>query len=184
MAHSIVVGDPSLRLKNGCAQDDAIDERRHHQKFKLSHYRRCLLSDCRLVADGLPVSVAANPDASVAIRAAEIFAELLAFHVGAGGDYGGVAIDSHDHIRNIHGFVAELTAAAGSDGLLFRGDLAERGDGDVVFGEGARGKFRIAVQAGVLGLTLHVDDLTDGFLLAGVETGTWMQGNMLTAECR
>ena len=28
VAHSVVAGDPSLRLKNGCAQDDAIDERR------------------------------------------------------------------------------------------------------------------------------------------------------------
>jgi hypothetical protein len=39
MAHSIVVGDPSLRLKNGYAQDDAIDERRCHYEFKLSHYQ-------------------------------------------------------------------------------------------------------------------------------------------------
>jgi hypothetical protein len=37
MAHSVVVGDPSLRLKNGYAQDDAVDERRCHQKFQLSH---------------------------------------------------------------------------------------------------------------------------------------------------
>jgi len=28
VAHSFVAGDPSLRLKNGYAQDDAIDERR------------------------------------------------------------------------------------------------------------------------------------------------------------
>jgi len=27
-------------MKNGCAQDDAIDERRCHQKFKMSHYRK------------------------------------------------------------------------------------------------------------------------------------------------
>jgi len=38
VARSVVTGDPSLRLKNGCAQDDAIDERRCHQKFKMSHY--------------------------------------------------------------------------------------------------------------------------------------------------
>jgi len=38
VAHSVVAGDPSLRLKNGYAQDDAIDERRCHQKFKMSHY--------------------------------------------------------------------------------------------------------------------------------------------------
>jgi hypothetical protein len=40
VAHSVVAGDPSLRLKNGSAQDDAVDERRCHQKFKMSHYLR------------------------------------------------------------------------------------------------------------------------------------------------
>ncbi len=54
MAHSVVAGDPfavrlragsSLRLKNGYAQDDAIDERRCHQKFKLTHYRRFPLEE-------------------------------------------------------------------------------------------------------------------------------------------
>jgi uncharacterized protein (DUF1697 family) len=35
VAHRVVAGDPSLRLKNGYAQDDAIDERRCHQKFKM-----------------------------------------------------------------------------------------------------------------------------------------------------
>ncbi len=39
MAHSVVAGDPSLRLQNGYAQDDAIDDRRCHQKFKLTHYQ-------------------------------------------------------------------------------------------------------------------------------------------------
>jgi hypothetical protein len=34
VAHGVVAGDPSLRLKNGFAQDDAIDERRCHQKFQ------------------------------------------------------------------------------------------------------------------------------------------------------
>jgi hypothetical protein len=32
-------GDPSLRRKNGSAQDDAIDERTCLHKFKLHHYR-------------------------------------------------------------------------------------------------------------------------------------------------
>ncbi len=36
MAHNVVAGDPSLRLKNGYAQDDAIDERTCHQNFKLT----------------------------------------------------------------------------------------------------------------------------------------------------
>ena len=40
VAHSVVAGDPSLRLKNGYAQDDAVDGRRCHQKFKMSHYRK------------------------------------------------------------------------------------------------------------------------------------------------
>jgi len=40
VARRVVAGDPSLRLKNGCAQDDAIDERRCHQKFKMSHHHR------------------------------------------------------------------------------------------------------------------------------------------------
>jgi len=44
VAHSVVAGDPSLRLKNGCAQDDAIDQRRCHQKFKMSHYQKTAAS--------------------------------------------------------------------------------------------------------------------------------------------
>jgi hypothetical protein len=32
-------GDPSLRTRNGYAQDDAIDERRCLQKFGPTHYR-------------------------------------------------------------------------------------------------------------------------------------------------
>ena len=39
MANSVLAGDPSRRLKNGYAQDDAIDERTRHQNFKLTHYR-------------------------------------------------------------------------------------------------------------------------------------------------
>ncbi len=38
MAGSIGAGDPSLRLKNGFAQDDTI-ERASHGKLKLRHYR-------------------------------------------------------------------------------------------------------------------------------------------------
>jgi hypothetical protein len=34
VAHSVAAGDPSLRLNNGFAQDDAIDERRGHQNSK------------------------------------------------------------------------------------------------------------------------------------------------------
>ena len=39
VAHSVGAGDPSLRLKNGSAQDDVIDGLRCHQKLKMSHYR-------------------------------------------------------------------------------------------------------------------------------------------------
>ncbi len=46
VAHSMVAVVPSLRRKNGCAQDDAIDEpideRRCLQKFKLTHYLTAL----------------------------------------------------------------------------------------------------------------------------------------------
>jgi hypothetical protein len=39
MAYSVVAGDPSLRLKNGHAQDDATEEEQDFdQKFKLSHH--------------------------------------------------------------------------------------------------------------------------------------------------
>src|SRR5271155_6284703 len=102
------------------------------------------LGDGGLVADCLSVSVAADPDSSVAIGSAEVFAQLVAFDVGARGDDGSIAIHSHNHIRDIHGFVTELAAAAGGNGLLLGGDLAERGDGDVVFGEGAHREVGVA----------------------------------------
>jgi hypothetical protein len=38
VAHSLGAGDPSLRLKNGYAQDDVVDGRRCDQKFKMNHY--------------------------------------------------------------------------------------------------------------------------------------------------
>jgi len=50
VARLVVAGDPSLRLKNGCAQDDAIDERRCYQKYKMSHYRAPLPPCCVLLA--------------------------------------------------------------------------------------------------------------------------------------
>jgi hypothetical protein len=42
LAHRVVAGDPSLRLKNGYAQDDAVNEPKMRQKFKLSHYQNLL----------------------------------------------------------------------------------------------------------------------------------------------
>jgi hypothetical protein len=38
LAQSVVAGDPSLRLNNGCAQDDAM-EKRILKKSKPSHYQ-------------------------------------------------------------------------------------------------------------------------------------------------
>jgi len=126
------------------------------------------LRDGCLITHGLPASIAADPDAGIAIGSAEIFAKLVAFDVGAGGNNGGVTVDAHHHIRNIHGFVAKLATAAGGDGFLFGGDLAERGNGDIIFGESAQGEFGVAPEAGFFGLALHVDDLADRVLVGGL----------------
>ena len=63
-------------------------------------------------------------------------------------------------------------------------DLAERRDGDIVFGESAHGEIGVAMEAGVFALALHVDDLANSFLFAGVETGPGVKGDVLTAKCR
>jgi hypothetical protein len=50
VAHSIVAGDPSLRLKNGYAQDDAAEaEQRYDKKAKLSHYRQAQWIDLEAI---------------------------------------------------------------------------------------------------------------------------------------
>jgi hypothetical protein len=77
-----------------------------------------------------------------------------------------------------------LTAAACRDGFLFSRDLAERSDGDVVISEDAQGKVSITMEAGFFGLTLHVDDLANGFLVARIETGPGMKGYVLSGKCR
>ena len=137
-----------------------------------------------LITHGLPVSVAADPDAGVAIGAAEVFAQLMAFDIGAGGDDGSIAIHPHNHIRDIQGFVTELATAAGANGFLLGGYLAERGYGDVVFGEGTHGEIGVAAQTGFLGLALHIDDLADDLLLAGVEARSGVKGDVLRGKCR
>ena len=48
MAHSLLAGDPSLRLKNGSARDDAVTTTTVGSGFKLRNYSGSLLS----VADG------------------------------------------------------------------------------------------------------------------------------------
>jgi hypothetical protein len=57
VAHSVVTGDPSLRLKNGYTRDDAIDERRCRQKFKMSHYTACRPGGQRYASSAREISL-------------------------------------------------------------------------------------------------------------------------------
>jgi hypothetical protein len=77
-----------------------------------------------------------------------------------------------------------LTAAACRDSFLFSRDLAKRSDGDVVISEDAQGEVSITMEAGFFGLTLHVDDLANSFLVARIETGPGMKGDVLSGKCR
>ena len=86
--------------------------------------RETLLGDCGLVAYGLPVAGAADPYTGVAIGAAEVFAELMAFDVGAGGDDGGISVDADDHVGHVYGLIAKLAALPGGDGVLLGRDLS------------------------------------------------------------
>jgi len=130
------------------------------------------------------MSVAAHPDASVTIRPAEIFTQLMAFDVSARSNNGRIAVEADHHVSDVHGLVPELPAAAGRHGFTLGGDLAERGDGDIVLGEGAQRKFRVAAKAGFFSLALHVDNLTNGFLFSGIESRSGMKGDVLSAKCR
>src|ERR1035441_6426450 len=143
-----------------------------------------LLRDGGLVAYGLPVAGAADQDARVAVGAAEVFAELVSLHVGAGCHDGGVAVDAHHHVTDIDGFIAELAALAGGDGVLLGRDLSQRGDGNVILSEGALGEVGIAVEAGFLGLPLHFHDLFNRGLVSGVDRRPRMHRNMLAREDR
>jgi len=69
------------------------------------------------------VAGAADPDAGVTIRTAEVFSELVALHVGAGCDDGRVTVDPHHHITDVDGVIAELAALASRDRVLLGGDL-------------------------------------------------------------
>ena len=70
VAQSVVVGDPSLRLKNGYAQDDAIhDKGRSQQKIEPGHYRiyrppvnACPTVPCRILSD---LGIVEGSDAAV-----------------------------------------------------------------------------------------------------------------------
>ena len=133
-----------------------------------------LLGHSCLVAYRLPVSAAADPDTRVAIWAAEILAELVTLHVGTRGHDGSVAVNADHHVGYIDRLVAELAALARGYRIRFGGNLAQWCDGDVVLGEGTQGKVSITLEAGLFGLAFHVDDLTNGFLFARIETGPGM----------
>ena len=50
------------------------------------------------------MSAAADPDACISVGTTEIFAELVASHIGAGGNHGRVAVNAHYHVGHIDGF--------------------------------------------------------------------------------
>src|ERR1700716_4531116 len=91
-----------------------------------------LLGYSGLVAYRLPAPAAADPDAGIAIRSAEIFSELMALHVGAGGDDRHIAIDADDHVGNIHSLISKLAASARTNCFLLSSDLAQGGYGDII----------------------------------------------------
>src|ERR1700722_4695223 len=141
-----------------------------------------LLGHSGLVAYSLPVPIAADPDPGVAIGAAEIFAELVAFDLGPGSNDRRLAVDSHHHVGYVHRFVTQLPALACADSVLFGGYLAEGRSRDVVLGERALGEFGVTLQAGFLRLALEVDDLADRVLLAGRKRRPGMHRDMLGRE--
>src|SRR6202049_403198 len=102
--------------------------------------RSVLLGYSGLVAYRLPVPAAANPDAGIAISAAEIFSELMALHVGAGGDDSGVAVDANHHVGNIHSLISELAASPRTNRFLLGSDLAQGSDSDIIIGYRALGE--------------------------------------------
>jgi hypothetical protein len=47
-----------------------------------------------------------------------------------------------------------------------------------------QGEVGIAPEAGFLALPLHLNDLANGFLFAGIEAGSGVKGDVLGGECR
>src|ERR1700732_898057 len=103
---------------------------KNHKEMPVPSSRSFLLGYSGLVAYRLPAPAAADPDAGIAIRSAEIFSELMALHLGAGGDDGGVAIDANHHVGNVHSLIAELAASARTNRFLLGRDLAQGSDSD------------------------------------------------------
>src|SRR5260370_36628865 len=75
---------------------------KRHQEMPAPSSRTVLLAYSRLVAHRLPAPAAADPDAGIPIRAAYIFSEPMALHVGAGGDHNGVSLDANHQVGKLH----------------------------------------------------------------------------------
>src|SRR5260370_19065356 len=106
-----------------------------HQEMPVPSSRSVLLGYSGLVAHRLPAPAAAYPDAGIAIRSAEIFSELMALHVGAGGDHGGVAIDANHHVGNIHSLISQVPASARTNRFLLGSKLTQGSDRNIIVGQ-------------------------------------------------
>src|SRR5260370_30233237 len=108
---------------------------KRHQEMPAPSSRSVLLGYSRLVAHRLPAPAAADPDAGIAIRSAEIFSELMALHVGAGGDHSGVAIDADHHVGNIHSLISQVPASARTNRFLLGSKLTQGSDRNIIVGQ-------------------------------------------------
>src|SRR5450631_722947 len=161
------------------AQDDRAD-----LCCELSGRHAILLRDCCLIAHGLPVAGAADPDSGVAVGTAEVFSELMALNVGPSGHDCHVAIDANHHVAHVDGVVAKLAAFAGRDRVLLCGDLSKRSNRYVVLSEGALGEIGVAADAGFLGLPLHFHNLPNRRLVGGIDGSPRMHRDMLARKGR
>jgi hypothetical protein len=123
-----------------------------------------------------------DPDAGVAIRTAEVFAQLVALDVGARGHDGSISVEADDHVADIDCVVAELSAPPSREGLFLCGDLTERGDRDIVIGQRALRKLGVTAKAGLFRLAFHLDDLANRVLIAGVDYHLGANRDMLRRE--
>src|SRR5215469_924736 len=141
-----------------------------------------LLCDRSLVAHGLPMTGVAHPNSGIAIGTAEVLSELVTLYVGPGRHDGGVAIEANHHVADIDGVIAQLGAPARGYGFLLRGDLPQGGNRHVVVGESALRKLGIASKACFLRLALHLYDLANGLLIAGIDRGPGTNGYVLAGK--
>src|SRR5215469_1740168 len=103
----------------------------------------------------------------------------MALDVGTGGNNGRIPVEAHDHIANIDGFIAELAAFAGGESFFLGRYLSERADGNIILSQDPLRELGVPTKAGFLGLTLHLDDLANDFLVARVHDGSRTNGYML-----